>query len=44
MNRKMLFREKISFFRGTGVVDISHLASGMYFLKIDNKLFKVIKN
>ena len=25
-------------------VDISHLANGMYFLKIDNKMYKIIKN
>ena len=25
-------------------IDISHLANGMYFLKIDNKVFKIIKN
>ena len=24
-------------------IDISHLSNGMYFLKIDNKVFKVIK-
>ena len=26
------------------VLDISHLANGMYFLKVDGKVFKVIKN
>jgi len=26
------------------ILDISHLANGMYFLKIDNKMFKIIKN
>jgi hypothetical protein len=26
------------------VLDISHLANGMYFLKIDNKIVKIIKN
>jgi len=25
-------------------IDISHLANGLYFLKIDGKVFKVIKN
>jgi len=25
-------------------IDISHLANGMYFLKVDNKMFKIIKN
>jgi hypothetical protein len=25
------------------IIDISHLASGMYFLKIDNKMYKIIK-
>jgi len=25
-------------------IDVSHLASGMYFLKIDNKVVKIIKN
>ncbi|MCL2132579.1 MAG: T9SS type A sorting domain-containing protein, partial [Lentimicrobiaceae bacterium] len=25
------------------VIDISHLANGMYFLKIDGKVFKVVK-
>ena len=24
-------------------IDISHLANGLYFLKIDNKVFKVVK-
>ncbi|MCL2132111.1 MAG: T9SS type A sorting domain-containing protein, partial [Lentimicrobiaceae bacterium] len=25
------------------VIDISHLANGLYFLKIDGKMFKVVK-
>jgi hypothetical protein len=25
-------------------IDISHLANGMYFLKIDGKVFKIVKN
>jgi len=25
-------------------IDVSHLASGLYFLKVDNKTFKIIKN
>ena len=25
-------------------IDVSHLASGMYFLKVDNKVVKIIKN
>jgi len=24
------------------IIDISHLANGMYFLKVDNKMFKII--
>jgi len=32
-----------SFGGGWGEVDISHLATGMYFLKVDGKVFKVIK-
>ena len=32
-------------FGGAGVViDVSHLASGMYFLKVDNRVVKIIKN
>ena len=36
---------QLSSFGGAGVViDVSHLASGMYFLKVDNKVVKIIKN
>jgi hypothetical protein len=38
-------KSPISFGEGQGVrLDISHLANGMYFLKIDGKTVKVIKN
>jgi len=29
---------------GTITIDISHLSNGMYFLKVDGKVFKIIKN
>ena len=29
---------------GTNIIDISALSTGIYFLKIDNKMFKVVKN
>ena len=38
-----IYGKKFPSFGGAGVVDISHLANGMYFLKIDNKTVKVIK-
>ena len=42
-----IYGRKLSTFnsqRSTNEIDISHLANGLYFLKVDGKVFKVIKN
>ena len=39
-----IYGRKFPSFGGAGEVDISHLANCMYFIKIDNKVIKIIKN
>jgi hypothetical protein len=33
----------LTFYLSPNQIDISHLANGMYFLKIDNKMYKIVK-
>ena len=39
-----LLQSKIVNLQSKTTIDISHLANGMYFLKVDNKVVKIIKN
>ena len=41
---RVVLSSAMSKFSPETTIDISHLANGMYFLKIDGKMFKVIKN
>ena len=39
-----LLQSKIVNLQSEIVLDISHLASGLYFLKVDNAVVKIVKN
>jgi len=41
---QVVFTSAVSALSPETTIDISHLANGMYFLKIDNKVVKIIKN
>ena len=41
---QVVFKSHLSKLSPETSIDLSHLANGMYFLKIDNKTFKIIKN
>jgi len=41
---QVVFTSPVSALSPETIIDISHLTNGMYFLKVDNKMFKIIKN
>jgi len=41
---QVVYTSTVSALSTETTIDISHLANGLYFLKVDNKMFKIIKN
>jgi len=41
---QVVFTSRLSELSPETTIDISHLANGMYFFKIDNKMYKIVKN
>ncbi|MDR0205642.1 MAG: T9SS type A sorting domain-containing protein, partial [Bacteroidales bacterium] len=41
---QVIFTSRLSELSSETTIDISHLANGLYFLKIENKIIKIIKN